>query len=393
MSPNYSPTTLLCISSRFKGVDFLHEAKQLGCSIYLITDIANRHKPWPRELLNDIFFVDEQDETWNIPNLIKAVSYLARSIHFDKIIPLDDSDFDKAASLREHLRVPGMGETRMRYFRDKLAMRDKAEEDDILVPEYCHILHYDRIKAFTSMVPPPWVLKPRFKDSAEAYERINDMNHLWKRILELGDDQSFYILERFIPGDIFHVDSIIHNYHTCYSGVHQYGRPMMDVAHKGGIMTSSTIQTGTELEKQLLTLNAKVAHSMGMKHGILNTEFIRSKHDGRLYFIKSSGKVGGNYLAELVEASTGLNLWREWAKIELSNSDDTAYHCPEWTKKPAMVIRIPTGNPPVLSQLIQHPAIVWRQVSHNHVTLVIRTAHYPELETVKQQLLHTLPKV
>lgn len=390
MSPTFSPTTLLCISSRFKGVDFLHEAKRLGCSIYLITDIANRHKPWPREILNDIFFVDEQDETWNIPNLIKAVSYLARTIYFDKIIPLDDTDFDKAAALREHLRVSGMGETRMRYFRDKLAMRDKAEEDDILIPEYCHVLHYDRIKAFTSMVPPPWVFKPRFKDAAEAYLKINDMNELWDKILSLQDEQSYYILERFIPGHIYHVDSVIYNYRICYAGVHEYGRPLMDVTQKGGIMTSSTVATGSHEEKVLLQLNEKVAHSMGMKHGILNVEFIRSKHDGRFYFIKSSGKVGGNYLAELVEASTGLNLWREWAKIEMSTSDEFSYTCPNWEKKPAMVIRFPSAHPPEMSQHIQHPAIVWRQVSHNHVTIVIRTTTYEELDIVRKELIDSL---
>jgi len=390
MSTTYSATTLLCISSRFKGVDFITEAKRLGCSIYLITDIANREKAWPRELLSDIYFVDEQSETWNIPNLIKAVSYLARTTHFDKIIPLDDFDFDKAAALREHLRVPGMGESRVRFFRDKLAIRDKAEEDDILVPEYAHVLNYERIKAFTSMVPAPWVIKPRFKDGSALYSRATDMNELWKIILDLGDDQSYYILERFIPGEIYHVDSIVHNHEICYSGVHHYGRPLMEVVQNGGLFTSATVEVGSSIEQDLLRLNTKIVQSMGLKYGVMNTEFIKSHQDGRYYFIKSSGKVGGNYLAELVESSTGLNLWREWAKIEMSEVDEIDYTCPEYVKQPAMVIRVPAKNPSALSNTMQHAAIVWRQVSHNHVTVVIRCKNHDDLNTVKDEILNSI---
>ena len=44
----------------------------------------------------------------------------------DRIVALDEFDMETAATLREHLRMPGMGLTTMRYFRDKLAMRMRA---------------------------------------------------------------------------------------------------------------------------------------------------------------------------------------------------------------------------------------------------------------------------
>lgn len=387
MSTTYRPLTLLCIASHFKGLDFILEAKQLGCTVYLITDIANREKPWPKELLADIFYVNEREEDWNIPNLIKGVSYLARTVHIDKIVPLDDYDFEKASALREHLRVNGMGESRTRYFRDKLAMRDKAEEDDILVPEYAHVLNYERIKAFTSLVTPPWVLKPRFKDAAATYKKIFTMQELWKLILEMGDDQSFNIIERFIPGEIFHIDSIVYENEVLFSGVHHYGRPIMEVKQQGGIMTSSTVATGSKDEKKLIELNKKVIQSMGLKYGVCNIEFIKSHQDGQFYYIQSSAKVGGNYVAELVETSTGINLWREWAKLEMCSIDENAYVCPKPKRNQAMVIRIPTDNPPELSNALQHEAIVWRQVSHNHVTVVIKSELNETLYEIKDSLL------
>ncbi|TNE68581.1 ATPase [bacterium] len=387
MTPTYRPLTLLCIASHFKGLDFLQEAHHLGCTIYLITDVANREKPWPREFLADIFFVDEREDTWNIPNLIKGVSYLARSVHFDKIVPLDDYDVEKASALREHLRVSGMGETRMRYFRDKLAMRDKAEEDDILVPEYVHVLNYERIKAFTSIVTPPWILKPRFKDASDKYKKMSNQKELWDSILDLGDDQSLYLIERFIPGEIYQVDSIVYDHEVQFAGVHKYSRPVMDIVQNGGMMSLSTIKKGSKIEKDLLKLNKQIIDSMGLKYGVSSNEFIHSAQDGKFYFIQSSGKVSGHYIAELVEAANGLNLWREWAKMEMAQPQESAYQCPKPETNQARVVRIPTENPPLCSSRIQHQSIVWRQVSHNHVTVVIKAKSFEELEMIEKEVL------
>ena len=70
-------------------------------------------------------------------------------------MPLDDFDVETAALLREHLRIPGMGETTARYFRDKLAMRVKARNADILVPDFVHVLNDSRIAQFAEQVPGP----------------------------------------------------------------------------------------------------------------------------------------------------------------------------------------------------------------------------------------------
>ena len=48
--------------------------------------------------------------------MINAVSYLARSQVIDRIVALDEFDIEMAASLREHLRIPGMGETTSQLF-------------------------------------------------------------------------------------------------------------------------------------------------------------------------------------------------------------------------------------------------------------------------------------
>src|SRR6185503_11768324 len=134
-----------------------------------------------------------------------SVSYLARTRDFSRITPLDDYDVELAAHLREHLRIPGMGETTARYFRDKLAMRARASDRSIAVPEFVHVLNHDRIREFLRKVPAPWLLKPRSEASAVGIKRLEREDDVWAAVEQLGDAQSNHLIERMVPGDVFHV--------------------------------------------------------------------------------------------------------------------------------------------------------------------------------------------
>ena len=57
---------------------------------------------------------------------------------------------------------------------------------------------------------------------------------------------------------------------------------------------------------------------LGCAYSASHSEYIRGDHDGELYFLETSSRVGGANIAELVEASSGVNLWREWAKLEVA---------------------------------------------------------------------------
>src|SRR5689334_4758222 len=199
------PLTVLCVTSYEKGQEFMRECKRQGCRVFLITVQSLEQANWPRESLDDIYFMPDK---YQRDDIIKGVSYLARTMKIDRIVALDDFEIETGAALREHLRVPGMGDTTARYFRDKLAMRMKAKSEGILVPEFVHALNYDAMKEYMERVPPPWVLKPRSEASAIGIKKINADYELWPVLDALGDKQSYYVLEKYIPGDVYHVDSI-----------------------------------------------------------------------------------------------------------------------------------------------------------------------------------------
>jgi biotin carboxylase len=76
----------------------------------------------------------------------------------------------------------------------------------------------------------------------------------------------------------------------------------------------------------LKAASARVLESFGLHRGVSHTEFIVGR-DGALYFLETSARVGGAFIVDVVEAATGVNLWREWARVEIAG-DDGSYAAP-----------------------------------------------------------------
>jgi biotin carboxylase len=239
-----------------------------------------------------------------------------KSRKIDAVIALDDYDVEKAALVRETFRIPGMGQTTHRYFRDKLAMRQKAKDSEINVPEFTAIFNDQEVRDFTETVPAPWVLKPRSEASASGIKKLKNQEELWTALDELGEERHLFLLESFKPGDVYHVDSLTFNKKTVFTSASKYLAPPMQVSHEGGVFRTKTLGRYSEEFKALDEVNAKVLSSFGLQNGATHTEFIRSKENGKWYFLETSSRVGGAHIPDLVEASSNINIWREWAKIE-----------------------------------------------------------------------------
>lgn len=366
------PTTFLCIATYHKGIAFLEEARQMGVRVLLLT-VEKLREDWPRDLIDQMFFLPGDQDEWRREDLLKGISHVARTEHFDRIVALDDFDVEKAALLRDHLRVPGMGESQARYFRDKLAMRTQAAGAGIRVPAFVPAFNDAAIAAFADTVPAPWVVKPRTQASAFGIKKAHRADELWQVLDALGDERSFYVIERFVPGDIYHVDSIVFDGEVVFARAHRYGQPPMQVAHEGGIFLSHTVPYGSDEENGLQAMNRDVLRAFGMTRGVSHTEFIRAHEDGALYFLETSSRVGGANIAEMVEASSGVNLWREWARIE-ALAEGEAYRLPDVRGDHAgIIVSLAKQEYPDTSAYAE-PEIAWRMDKAWHAGLIVRAA-------------------
>lgn len=306
---------ILALACFNTGDRFIQRAKERGARVWLLTkESFLRKKPWRRDLLEDV--LAEPDDV-TMAQTINSISYLARTIKFDRIIPFDDVEVEAAARLREHLRVPGMGDTRARVFRDKLAMRVRAQEEGIPVPPFVGVLHHDDIRRFTEHVPAPWMLKPRMEASSTGIQKIESAEQLWRAIEALGDGASHHLLEKYLPGEVGHVDSIVSEGKIVFTEIHRNGIPPFDVSHAGGVFSTFTMDRTSPDWALLEALNEKVLTSFGYLRGVSHLEYIKHAADGQMYFLEAGARVGGAHIADLVEGATGINLWAEWADIEI----------------------------------------------------------------------------
>jgi hypothetical protein len=366
--PDAPAPTLLCLASYLKGERFLQAAKQLGCRVLLLTAQRTEHEPWPREHL-DGFYV--MPSLMAQPDVTYAVSYLARTEPIDRIVPLDEYDTQMAASLREHLRLPGLGETQARFFRDKLAMRLRAEAAGLRVPAFVHVLNYDRLRDFMARVPPPWVLKPRSEASAMGIKRIDAPDALWPELDRLGDKQSFFLLEQYVAGAVYHVDAVVWDGAVVFTAAHRYARPPMDVYQGGGVFATQTLPYDGDERMQLDALTRRLLRAFGHERGVAHTEFIRSDADGQFFFLETAARVGGAGIDRLVEAEAGFNLWDAWAQVEACAARGTPYTLPEARRDYAgLLVCLAHQEDPDLSAY-DDPEVVWRLRKKHHAGLLL----------------------
>jgi hypothetical protein len=310
------------MTSFHKGAEFLREAKAGGARVLLLTVEKLRDADWPRSDIDELFLMPE---LYNREPVLNAVSFLARSERISRIVPLDEFDVEMAAALREHLRLPGMNESTTRFFRDKLAMRIQARAAGVRVPAFTRTFPYDDVRAFLDSVPPPWVLKPRMEASAVGIRKLSEPEAVWRAFDSLGDTQSRHLIEQFVRGDVYHVDSIVVDGRLVLCEKHQYHQPPFEVYHGGGLFRTSTLPRGSADDVQLERLTQDLATRLGIDLGILHTEYIRGTEDGEFYFLETAARVGGAYISDLVAAATGVDLWREWARLEIAAARGETY--------------------------------------------------------------------
>lgn len=310
----HSRHLVLFVSSYFKGNRTIERAKAEGHHTILLTVENKLGEPWARGSLDEVFALPNFEDRRSVMN---AIAYLMRTRAIDRVIALDDFDVELGAAIREHFRLPGLDESAGRLFRDKLAMRVKADEVGITQPAFMPLFHHESVQKFCSQTPGPWMLKPRGSANAIGIKKQHGWDEVQQSLDQVGDEQSLHLLEQMVPGELFHVDSIVAGGKVVFAEVNRYGKPLFDVYHGGGVYTTQTIQRDSADAITLKEINAKLLPDFGMKYGVSHSEFMKSHADGKFYFIETSARVGGSNIGEMVEFATGVNLWSEWAKVEV----------------------------------------------------------------------------
>jgi hypothetical protein len=379
------PLNVLCFATFFKGGDFMRECHAQGCNVNLITKEKMLDEDWPRDVLTEVFALPNGAP---VELFLDLVSHISRTMRPDRIVALEEFDVVIAALAREHLCLRGMNSSTAKTFRDKLSMSIRALSAGLNVPDFVPAINDEEIKAYLERVPPPWVLKPRSDVSAIGIRKIESAAEAWSAIAELNQRENlreraaYHLLARFVTGEVFHVDSLVDQSKVIFAGVNKYGRPPLQVAHGGGAYISQTIPHDSADKKKLLEINRRLIKAMALDRGATHAEFIKSEADGEFYFLEIASRVGGAYIADVLEAASGINLWREWARLEVAGDTAKRTRLKPRKEYAGIILSLARQEFPDTSNYDDHE-IVHRVKKKHHAGLVVRS---PKSERVSELL-------
>lgn len=368
-----TPLSVLCISSYFKGNRFLERLHERGAKVHLLTLDTLLEEPWSRHAITEVY---GQPPKAPLDVTLRIVAFLLRTTRFDRIVALDDFDVETAAAIREMIRMPGMNISTARLFRDKLAMRTRALELGVPVPAFSGLFADADIVEFTARVAPPWMHKPRGSASAVGITKVGSSAELWDLVHAEGDARAEHLLERYLPGDVYHVDSLMAGGRILMQETHRCDTPPFDVAHGGGVYAVNTVERGSSEEAELRAMNRTLLEGFGMTEGASHVEFIRAKDGSGFYFLECGARVGGAHTTEMIEAAVGHSPWSMWADLTLDGDPWTPPALA--TDYGGLLLTLSHDARPDLSSF-DAPEVFYRAPEDHHAGLVVRAFSFPRV--------------
>lgn len=369
----------LCLAQNFKGETLLREARHLGLRTVLVTTVGTRGR-WDLGLAEEVFYLP----TLRVVSeeLLHSIGFLARHRLFSAIIPLDEQTVECAAHLREHLLLAGMSLERARLFRDKLAMRERA---NLPQPAFTGLIHHPTVHKFCQRVPAPWYLKPRSQAGSLGIQRLESERQLWPLLEELGDQQSHYLLEQAVDGPVFHVDSLVYAGQVVFAQVSAYGDSPFTIWNQGGVFSTLTVPKGDSTAVALAELNGRLLHNLGLERGVAHAEFIRCARTGHYHFLEVAARVGGANIDVLVEKASGVNLWREWLRMEVAALRGWPYVPPRPRAGYAGLLNCLARQEHPNLDSYDAPEVTWKLDKLQHAGLVVSG---PDFEVIARLTAH-----
>jgi biotin carboxylase len=374
---------VLAVAHFCKGERMLATFKDLGCRIVLLSRADRQNEPWPRDLVDEVFFVKDFRDRRDVLN---AVSYLNQDRRFHLVAALDEYAVSTAARLRAHLACPGLCEGTTRKVRDKLTMRCVARAHGIAVPRFSGFTNRQDIGELLKTSQGPWMVKPRSAGGAVRILKLRTEPEVWQLYEELGDRRAHHLIEEFVPSDVYHVDTVVSDGKILLEVAGKYLNPPFDVWHGGGVFAATTVDRRGRLFKRLARMNHKIIAALGIKDGVNHTEFLC--RDDEIYFLEIAARVPGSNLDQLTTAATGIDLFVEAARIQYCAVRGEKYEIPDFQYTEAGLVQcLAKEKHPNLGPIGSFPELSWTLNKEYHVGVSFSASSSKRIEELMSETL------
>jgi hypothetical protein len=126
----------------------------------------------------------------------------------------------------------------------------------------------------------------------------------------------------------------------------------------------------------------KLISGLGLVRGVTHGEFLKAHDGSQFYFLEIAARVGGAYISDVIAAATGINLWREWARLDVG-AGKLPYELPPLREDYAGVILSLARQEEPDTSAYTDPEIIERVSKYHHAGFVLKS---PSAERIQELL-------
>lgn len=250
------------------------------------------------------------------------------SCKFDGIITVCDYYIELVKELSEILKIPCPFPKNVKNIRRKDKLREIINVSNLPNPKYKLASNLNEIKEFAKVNGFPFVLKPADLASSAFVRIIRNETDMEDAYLKLKDfplnfrkqeRDDIILLEEYMDGPEFSVESVSFNGDIKIIGITDKSLTGDPYFIENGHMFPADLSAENKNSIENFVLD--VLKAVEFDNGLAHTEVKLTKNGPRI--VEINPRNGGNYIVELVELVTGVNLLENFIDIAIGRKPNT----------------------------------------------------------------------